>query len=179
MEDPVHEGLVLTPLADMKMYAVASEAVPVFLVAYILRKQHFHVLVGVRKGRQRSGYKAGAGRGEHMVLGPEHVGDGFYHRLHPLRMLVSPDAIPYDCIDEWVPCCCGKGIVPDLPIHPVLVVQEAVQGQALEREHTTEFKQIVETGGQEQIGVKVEAAETIYRQISEQVVALNPAQGTS
>ena len=48
-----------------------------------------------------------------------------------------------------------------------------MNGQIFEREYATEFKQIFETGCQEHIGVKIEAAETIDREIPEKIVTLN------
>ena len=68
---------------------------------------------------------------------------------------------------------CTKGIVPNFPIHPVLVAEEAVVAQGFEWEYTTEFKQIFETGCQEHIGVKIETAETIDRELTEEIVTLN------
>jgi hypothetical protein len=68
---------------------------------------------------------------------------------------------------------CTKGIVPSFPSHPILLAEEAVNAQMFEWEYATEFKQIFETGCQEHIGVKIEAAETIDRKIPEKIVTLN------
>ena len=62
-----------------------------------------------------------------------------------------------------MPRGCTKGIVPDFPIHPIFLGEEAVNAQVFEREYTTEFKQIVEARRKEHIGVKIEATQTINR----------------
>ena len=48
-----------------------------------------------------------------------------------------------------------------------------MNAQFFERKYATESKQIFETGCQEHIGVKIEAAETIDRKIPEKIVTLN------
>src|SRR5271170_4949524 len=88
-------------------------------------------------------------------------------------MLLGSDAVLYDRLEKRVACCCTKGIVPDFPIHPIFLVKEAINAHHFEREDATELKQIVETGCQEDIGVKIEAAETIDREIPEEIVTLN------
>ena len=88
-------------------------------------------------------------------------------------MLLGSDAVLYDCLEKRVARRCTKGIVPNFPIHPIFLAEEAVNAQMFEWEYATEFKQIFETGCQEHIGVKIEAAETIDRQIPEKIVALN------
>src|SRR5215471_4320214 len=88
-------------------------------------------------------------------------------------MLLRSDAVLYDCVEKRVASYCTKSIVPNLPIHPILVGEEAVNGQFFEWKYATESKQILETGCQEHIGIKIEAAETIDRKVPEKVVTLN------
>ena len=88
-------------------------------------------------------------------------------------MMLGSDAVLNDRAEERVAGRCTEGIVPNFPIHPVLVAEEAVYAQVFEREYTTEFKQIFETGCQEHIGVKIETAQTIDREIPEEIVTLN------
>src|SRR5262249_46394135 len=88
-------------------------------------------------------------------------------------MLLGSNAVLYDRVEKRVAHCCSKSIVPDLPIHPILLGEEAVKGQFFERKYATESKQILETGCQEHISIKIETAETIDRKIPEEVVTLN------
>ena len=82
-------------------------------------------------------------------------------------MLLSADAIFYNRFEKGVASRCSESIIPDFPIHPMLLIEEAVNAQMLKWEHATEFKQSFQTGCQEKVCVKIKAAEAIDRKISE------------
>src|SRR5437868_8485248 len=122
------------------MNAVIAEAVPTVRIANILRKQHFHLVASTSIFCEGPGHQDGSRRIEDKVLGAKHPGNRFHHCFRPLRMLLGSDAVLYDRFEERMARRCTKGIVPNLPIHPILLAQEAVNAQVFEWEYATEFK---------------------------------------
>lgn len=68
---------------------------------------------------------------------------------------------------------CSEGVVADFPIHSVLIAQETVNAQLFKWEHAAKLKEIIKARGQENVGIKIEAAEMINRKIPKEIVALN------
>ncbi len=76
-------------------------------------------------------------------------------------MPLGSDTVVYDRAEKRVASRRTKGIVPNFPVHTILLAEEGVNAQFFEWEYATESKQIFEAGCKEHIRVKIEAAEAI------------------
>src|SRR5262245_1743366 len=173
MQTTIHKALALAPRAALEMNAIRPEAVPPVRVADILRKQHFNLIARIGILGERAGNQPWAGRIEHEELAAKHRRYPSHHLFGPLGLLLGSDAVLYDRFEKGVACRCTKSIITDFPIHPILLAEEAMNGQFFEWKHATEAKQIFEIGCQEYVGIKIETAKAIDRKIPEKVVALN------
>src|SRR5690348_7623996 len=155
------------------MHTVGAKLMPIARVANVVGKKHFDF--GRREWifGQRARYEPGPCRIDYGEIIAKQRGNGSHHLVRPFRRLLRFGAVADDRLDERMPRASAEGIIADLPVHRVFVPQERMDRQLLEGKYAAVFAQVVEAARQKYVEVQIEPAETIYGEISEQVVTLN------
>jgi hypothetical protein len=72
-----------------------------------------------------------------------------------------------------MPCCSPKCVIPNFPIHLMVVTQEPVEGESLEWKNAATLQKRRNTESQHYVQVKIEATVPIDCQIPKKIVPLN------
>ena len=155
------------------------KVMPGFWVAHVLGEQNGDVLRQLGIFGEGTADETWAGAIKHVVIGPEHVRYAAHHGFEPLRVSLGEHTILDDHLEERVPCSSTKRVVADFPIGAALGAQVAVEGQLLKRNNAIRIEQWVEAGPQENVEIKVEAAQAVNCQVPKKIKPLYLARESS
>ena len=101
-----------------------------------------------------------------------------HHRLYPIRVLLRSNAVLDHGVQKWMTGRGAETVIADFPIHLVLPAQIPAERQLLEREHATLRKQLVQPGGEKNIGIEIKSSQPKNSQIAKEIVFLDPERET-
>jgi len=96
-----------------------------------------------------------------------------HHWLHPIRVLLSANAVFDDGLQKRMSGCCPESVIADLPIHPVALAQTGIEGEFLKRKNTVMLKKGSERPPKEYIQIEIETTVMIDGEVTEKIVTLD------
>src|SRR5690349_15485373 len=96
-----------------------------------------------------------------------------HHRLHPVRVLLGSDTVIDHRSKERMTGGSTECIVPDLPVHTVMVAKVGAECEAFKWENTPELQQARQAGRQHYVQIKVEPPVVIDGKVAEEIILLD------